>query len=814
MIKTIFDPTLPLAYVLYGRMSLEKQNPRSPDQQFDEINRTKDRQGRDNWVHIQTFRDQGISGRYVRKRLGFCKMLDAIRSGLLKVDAILVDTLERFGRVDDLQAIRDELRNKYGVLILTADTGFTDPTSLVGQMYSTMEASRSTSAAGQKAHDILRGKIDAVMMKRWPGGPPPCGYQLSARTEIITRRNGKTMENVFHVLVPDPATVEISRNIYQIAYDHSWGRNRIAKCLNSNKDFVGKFGMLSPSQVASIMQSTTYKGLYRFNFRATDIHDDCRISMKKNPEEVIYVEDYCEGIVPAEIVDKVHADLRRRSEQYLQLKTVQKKENDGKQIQPVFYGVSLIHPLAGLVRCAKCDASMLGTTSGASGQKGRIYRYYRCPCADGRCSNRRYLPADWLFEVVVARFRQSLYPLALNGETESPAWLPDFIADVRSSLESHFEREPDRGPMLERESKDIDNKVAGWTETLSKKDLSPLVRQQIEQELDFALRRKQGIGVDLEMLANAKEHVSTVLDAKKAIERLRNLTKVLAAGNPSDLNEELAKHIESIVVHPDGTVVMRTSRLGLFEGASEILASGSEGATEEVGESGGFKIRKRALTRRRTTGDIKTSKLEKPSGMVETLVSLPDKWVDEAIFKVPVATSFPKEHGEEVFLRRQAGKLSYAKLADEFGVTAPTCRAAVKYYLETHPGVTDGVKLRPGGKRPAKFDVSKFGGEARALWETGWSKLKLANKFACSTPTIDKALVWAYKQDGLTLPARSDTKWAKVVAARAALEGGQPLDEIAKTLKVSDVTAREYLRESFAAEGKPMPDLRRRRCKS
>src|SRR4051794_12679446 len=98
MIKTNFDATRPLRYVLYGRMSDEKQNPRSPDQQFDEINRTKNGQGRDNWVHAGTYRDNAISGRLSMKRPGFKQMIQAIYSGLLKVDAILVDTLERFGR--------------------------------------------------------------------------------------------------------------------------------------------------------------------------------------------------------------------------------------------------------------------------------------------------------------------------------------------------------------------------------------------------------------------------------------------------------------------------------------------------------------------------------------------------------------------------------------------------------------------------------------------------------------------------------------------------------------------------------------------
>ncbi len=813
MINSTFNPDLPLRYVMYGRMSDEEQNPRSPDQQFDDINRTKTRQRRDNWVNAITYRDDAISGRYHRKRPGFREMLDDIRSGLVKTDLILVDTLERFARLEDLPAIREELRKNHGVLVLTSDTGFVDPTTNVGRMYGAMEAMRASSAAHQKAHDVLRGKIDVVEMKRWPGGPPPCGYRLVARTETITRRNGKTLENVYHVLDPDPATTEIPRKVYQIAYDHGWGRCRITKLLNSDADFVGTFGKISDSLVGSIMTSTTYMGLFRFNYRATDIQDDCKISKKKDPDEVIYIADFCTGIVNADIVKKVHADCKKRSEQSLKKRAVN-KVNDGKQIQPTSNGLILVYPLSGLARCGKCGAAMQPTKSGTSGKDGKRYHYYRCPIArDGRCSNKIYLPGDWLWEVVIARLREVLFPLSEHGENDCPAWVSELIAEVRCGLETRLERDPDRRPMLENESKDIDSKVDGWTETLSKKDLSSLVRNQIEQQLNLALERKQKIGVELEMRANAIQHVSKVLDVNMVIDRLGYLAQVLAGGNASDMNEQLAKQIESLAVHPDGTVVMRTNRLGVFEGASEMLAGSGELSTKQDSEPGDYTICPRALSRRRTTGPAETSKLAKPSGVIERMVALPDKWVDEAIFSMPTENSFAKKHGEEVFLRRQAGKLSFVKLADEFGVTPPTCRAALKYYLETHPAVTDGVKLRPGGKRPAKFDVSMFGGETRALWEVGWSKLKLAKKFACSTSTIDKALVWAYKQDGLPVPARTDTKGAKITAARAALDGGQSLDEIAKMLKVSDVTAREYLRESFAAEDKPMPDLRSRRCK-
>ncbi len=478
MITTKFNPDLPMRYVRYGRMSDEEQNPRSPDQQFDDIDRTKRKQGRDNWCHLKDFRDDAISGRYNRKRPGFRKMLDAIRCGLLKVNAILVDTIERFARLEDLPANRDELRKKYGVLILTSDTGFADPTSNVGRIYGAMEAIRASSAAAQKAHNVLRGKIDVVMMKRWPGGPPNCGYRLAARTETITRRNGKTVENVYHVLEPDPETVDIPRRVYRIAFDMGWGRSRITKHLNADSDFVRQFGKVSESLVGSIMTNTIYKGLYRFNFLATDIQDDCRLIRKKDADEIIYVEGFCECIVDAGIVDKVHANVQKRSETVLDLRAA-KKESDGKQIQPLSAGLILVYPLTGLVRCAICGAAMRPSKSGAKSKDAACYYYYRCPCAgDGRCENKLYLRGPWLWEVVIARFREVLFPLPATEECSCPHWLPELIADVRTDLFGRLEQDQDRRPMLEKESQDIDSKLTGWMETLSKSDLSSLVRRK------------------------------------------------------------------------------------------------------------------------------------------------------------------------------------------------------------------------------------------------------------------------------------------------------------------------------------------------
>jgi hypothetical protein len=69
MLDRKYDPTLPYKYVAYGRMSDPRQNKRSPDQQFITITETITRCGYP-WVCVGTHRDDGISGQYLRKRLG------------------------------------------------------------------------------------------------------------------------------------------------------------------------------------------------------------------------------------------------------------------------------------------------------------------------------------------------------------------------------------------------------------------------------------------------------------------------------------------------------------------------------------------------------------------------------------------------------------------------------------------------------------------------------------------------------------------------------------------------------------------------
>jgi DNA invertase Pin-like site-specific DNA recombinase len=123
-----FDPTLPYRAVNYLRRSTDAQNPRSPDQQRDEIEKRLKASGLP-WIIVGEYREDGVSGSCLRNRPRYQAMVQDIRTGAVKVGLILVDTLERLGRKDGLFSILKELYEKHGVLVVSVDSHFADPTT-------------------------------------------------------------------------------------------------------------------------------------------------------------------------------------------------------------------------------------------------------------------------------------------------------------------------------------------------------------------------------------------------------------------------------------------------------------------------------------------------------------------------------------------------------------------------------------------------------------------------------------------------------------------------------------------------------------
>jgi DNA invertase Pin-like site-specific DNA recombinase len=410
MLRRRFNPMQMLQVVLYLRMSSEGQNPRSPQQQRDTIEATVKRLGYP-WVIIAIYTDEAVSGRYLRRRGSFQEMLRDIRTGKVKADAILVDTFERFGRADELAALRQELYNQHGVLILTADTQFADPTSTQGKALAAFESLRATDDNRIKAHNVLRGKRDAARQGHWPGGPPPFGYKLE---NVMVQRHG--LEEVdYRKLVPDPETAWIIQRLFETAGKQGLGCTRLARLLNSDPAIPTKHKPFYDQTINYWLQQPIYYGELVWEEHATAVVDDRRVIERNADEDIVRVPGFCEGLVGRETWDAVQEIRRVRGERARQARLArQNADRGGKQIAAVTPGLALKHMLSGLVRCGHCERSMTVSSSPAYTTKsGEVRRYpsYACPGYVARvCPNGTRVPEPWLRQTVMELIRQRLFP--------------------------------------------------------------------------------------------------------------------------------------------------------------------------------------------------------------------------------------------------------------------------------------------------------------------------------------------------------------------------------------------------------------------
>ncbi len=390
MLITTFSLTKQYAVVIYARMSDEMQNPRSPDQQIDAVNKLI-KKLKLPWKVVAIYRDDGISGRYKRRRPGYQKMQGDLKSGRVEADLILVDTFERLTRGEDADEIRRKLEKK-GILVLTVDSGFSDPTSRSGRALSKIDSIRATEEGWAKAHNVVRGKKDSVRRGHFPGGPVPFGYKLE---NVMAFRKG--VQEIDHrILVPDPQTAPVVRKIYDLAKERGFGGVRIFKELKKSNEFSENLLPASADAITYILKNEIYKGEYVWGANCTGIIDDVRVLQALPEEDWERNSEFCEPIVDREVWDSV-AELRanrRRS-----------SDDDKSDSLPSATGIALKYPLSGLVICRHCGRSM-NASSGAiyltkSGEERR-YTSYVCPgYLSGVCQNDHRVPEGKLRKIVI-----------------------------------------------------------------------------------------------------------------------------------------------------------------------------------------------------------------------------------------------------------------------------------------------------------------------------------------------------------------------------------------------------------------------------
>jgi DNA invertase Pin-like site-specific DNA recombinase len=739
MLERKYDPTQAYRYVCYGRMSDPRQNKRSPDQQFNTIGETIARDGRP-WKRVATYRDDGVSGRYLRKRPGLQRLLRDIEAGLLKVDLIAVDTLERLGRAEEIAELRRKLFEQYGVLVVAADNHFADPTGVVGKAVGLVENIRSTEDGRIKAHNVVRGKKDAARRKRWPGGPPPFGFRL--KPVVI---DTVTPLEVYNVLEIEPRQAAALRLAFERAAATGDGAQRLTQWWNASPEIPDEFKPVSATTMLYRLENPIAVGALRWGENRTGVVNDTRI-VEPNPDGAELIPNFCTPLVSADLYERVRRLSEARGERIQRCRRGKEADGGGaaKLIAPQARGLTLKYLLTGLARCGCCKASLRPVPSGRQSKAGKKYVYYACPRhLEGACSNGRYVPEDRLREAVVGRLRARLFP-APGRPGQTPAWLPELLELVRQEQQRSREDDPGREAADRDELRRLDQQLSGWAMTLGNPELSAAVRGDIETRYAQGKQRQQELLQAGEARKARTEYLDRAFDPAAVVEELHRLGEVLAGYNPTLGNLELSNHIDVIACHPDGRVELRGTFVGLFAGAVELLSrdGGPPSGPRSVPAGCGF-----APVTPRRRGRLKTATLsavgQEGLGDVDTALD-PNRfaglqeplfWTES--FVLPETPSWAEAHAVEVGRLRAAG-MTMDVLARHFGKTAPTIRQALRHARAKDPSLSN-LPAKAARRRWEEDHAA----EVAQLHGAGRTVMELTAHFGKSEPTIRKALRFA-----------------------------------------------------------------------
>jgi DNA invertase Pin-like site-specific DNA recombinase len=732
MLDRRYDPALPYAFALYGRMSDPRQNKRSPDQQFNTIAEAIERHGYP-WRCVATYRDDGISGRYLRKRPGLQRLLRDIEAKLIRIDLLVVDTLERLGRAEEIAELRRKLLVDYGILTVAADTGFSDPTGVVGKAVGLVEQIRSTENTRVSRHNVIRGKKDAARRGRWPGGPPPFGFRLK---RIINET--VSPPEVCNLLEPEPRQAAILRRAFERAAATGDGDLRLSQWWNASGEIPDQFKPISPFTMGYRLENPIAIGTLRWGENRTGVVNDTRV-IEPNPDGPELIADFCAPVVSVELYERVQQIRRLRGAQIKSSRAsaAVDGEQPAKFIAPQGRGLTLKYLLTGLVRCGCCQASMRPVPSGRRSKAGRRYVYYTCPRHyDGACGNGRHVAEDRLRAAVVARIRARLFPLRDQAGL-APPWCADLLGLVRQELQRLQADRPDDAAVAREELRQLEKQLAGWLQTLGNPQLAPVVRSEIETCFARGKERQQALLQSLRPPVHPRAN-EPVHDLRAVIDSLHRLDGVLAAFNPTVGNLELARHIEAVHCHGDGRVELRGTRFGLFDGAIELLSQGDGPNRANSPNVKGFSA---VVPRRR--GHLRVPNLSSANAApaadapflatelrdgAGTLLS----WAEPG--SIGAKQAWSEEHATEVARLRRAGK-THEELAAYFEVSIPTIRKSLRIASQLDGATTVGSRRIPRRRWPDQNFA-----EVAWLRQQGMSVQQLCQHFQRSEPLIRAAL--------------------------------------------------------------------------
>jgi len=246
---------------------------------------------RDEWVLVEVFADEGLSGTRVANRVQFQRMIADCEAG--KIDYIVTKSISRFARntVECLQYAR-KLKDMGVYIFFEKEHLDTSATS------SEMLLSILAAVAQEESHSISENlkwgyrKRFQIGIPKWP---PTFGYEFQDGKVSINARDARIVKRIFELYVSGQSLPQIDRTLQREGYT----------------SFRGKKWW--PKTLATILHNEKYMGDIMMQKSYTVDHLTHR--KVRNDQTVVpsyYVRDHHEAIVDRKTFERVQTILALR----------------------------------------------------------------------------------------------------------------------------------------------------------------------------------------------------------------------------------------------------------------------------------------------------------------------------------------------------------------------------------------------------------------------------------------------------------------------------------------------------------------------
>ena len=454
-------------------------------------------------LNIVEVKEELISGESISYRPKMLELLEEVKQGLY--DAVLVMDIDRLGRgnMQDQGLILDTFKQSKTKIITPRKVY--DLSNEFDEEYSEFEAFMARKELKLITRRMQRGRIKSVEEGKCISSNAPFGYKFEFegknRFLVVDDEKANIVKIIFDMYLEGLGAYKIANYLNSLGYKTSTGRDWYEK------------------GIRDIIKNKAYCGYIVWNKVERK-----RNSSRRSPEKQIESLGLHEPIISEDIWNKAQEMRTKRS------------------ISPVHDNKKLTNPLAGLVKCKLCGATLTASSSTYGGKK---VKFLSCKT----CYKVAAVKLD-VFESEVLNSLDSIlntYKLYLNDDIES--------FDDSSKLNTYL----NLLKQLEKESITLVNQKEKLHELLEKGiydidtylDRSKVLAEKIENNKN-----------SIDKVKNDIEYESThSIDISEVVPKLESLLELYPkTNNIAEKNQLLKTVIDSIIYHKE-----KKQRNGKFE---------------------------------------------------------------------------------------------------------------------------------------------------------------------------------------------------------------------------------------------------------